>query len=640
MIKSERRDEAETHFVKALASSNKYIRQAAAQELAKLMYEGAELSAKTVQNIRREASGAWAAVFDAVDIREGSSSDKKIDREKALAFLFGFERNAPDEARLYILDECEKQGVIFSDIESAAINGHFYSLHFRYNEALIFFRGFMEYSPSEERHEWPAQIPELFIQYPGLINDLGRTFQYTASGREGLDLFLRWEMNLTAAMTANAHGGEDEMKRLEAVQYRLLFFAARVARRMGRHDQGILLFEHALSFAPDTEQTDACIWYILDSSLNGDFDLFYLRLRRLIPMWHEKGYYDDILEKLLQMLASNAEWDKIIRTFAVIQNSNASASIAGYAWVIARIIEEGYLTDSEMQLVSQAVNAVNVSPDIFMRIAYGAGKMSLYYRLKSATALGEPFLELTDAGAETESAVHSPALQFLLGFFSNGAADFSLQYITALENELAPDELRSVAQALSDNGMFIPSIRLVSLYINKDGYTRNRQDMELMFPRRYNELVEMHAAENDFAPSLMYALIRTESAFQSDIVSHAGAVGLTQLMPDTAEDMAGRIRRSGGPDFAAGENGLDLTNPDTNVHIGSFYLSYLMGRFEDSLLSLMAYNGGMNRVRRWRAGSSLPSDLFLETIPFYETRDYGRRVISAAMVYEYLYFQN
>jgi len=635
LLKGGMRNDAITHFEKALGSSNVYIRQAAAHELAKLMYEGADLSARTVQALRRESSGAWAAVFDAVN--------KNVDREKALTFLLGFERDAPDETRLYIFNECGKHDVVFSDFELAAINGHFYSLHSRYNEALVFFRRFML------NETWPSQMPDLFFQYPGLINDLGRTFQYTSSGREGLDLFLQWEMNLSYGMTANTGVSEDDLR------YRLLFFAARVARRMGRHDQGILLFEQALSLAPDAEQSDACIWYILDSSLNGDYDLFYLRLRRLAPLWHEKGYFDDILEKLLQRLTSDSEWEKIIRAFSVIQNTNAQASIASYAWVIARVMEERYLSDSETQLAAEAVlsrneshvpalgeeaDTVNVSPENFMRIAYDTGKVSLYYRLKSADALGEPFLELNGPiiRAGTKETPQSPALQFLLGFFSNNAANFSGQYITSLQNELSPDELRSVAQALSDNGMYIPSIRLVSLYVNRDGYTRNRQDMELMFPRRFDELIERHAAINNFEPSLMYGLIRTESAFQSDIVSHAGAVGLTQLMPDTAQDMAVRIRRAGGPDFS-GENGINLKDPDINIHIGSFYLNYLMLRFDDPLLSLMAYNGGMNRVRRWRNESALPVDLFLETIPIYETRDYGKRVIAAAMVYEELYFR-
>jgi soluble lytic murein transglycosylase len=159
-----------------------------------------------------------------------------------------------------------------------------------------------------------------------------------------------------------------------------------------------------------------------------------------------------------------------------------------------------------------------------------------------------------------------------------------------------------------------------------------------LFPRPYIELVETYARENGIAPQVLYALIRTESAFQNAVVSSAGAVGLTQLMPATALDMAGRIKRSGGPDYAGEENGLDLNDPKQNIHIGSYYLQYLIDRFGDMLLSLLAYNGGMNRIRRLREASPLPVDLFLETISISETRDYGRKLMSAAAVYEALYY--
>ena len=120
-------------------------------------------------------------------------------------------------------------------------------------------------------------------------------------------------------------------------------------------------------------------------------------------------------------------------------------------------------------------------------------------------------------------------------------------------------------------------------------------------------------------------------------------MGLTQLMPATAEEMAGRIRRRSGPDYMRRENtvpGLDLTDPETNIHIGAFYLGYLTERFENTLLALLAYNGGMNRIRRWRAASTLPVDLFLETIEFSETREYGRKVMAAAFVYRELYYSD
>jgi soluble lytic murein transglycosylase len=163
--------------------------------------------------------------------------------------------------------------------------------------------------------------------------------------------------------------------------------------------------------------------------------------------------------------------------------------------------------------------------------------------------------------------------------------------------------------------------------------------LELLFPRGDIELVEKYGAEFGFAPEIVFGLIRTESAFQPSVISHAGAVGLTQLMPETAQEMAGRLRRAGGTDYAASENGLDLNDPEQNINIGVFYLDYLMGRFDgDLMLSLMAYNGGMNRVRRWRTASTLPVDIFVETVPFYETRDYGRKVMAAAEIYKKLYY--
>jgi len=684
---SKNREEAIGFFEKALKSSNAYIRQAAAEELAKLMYMSADLPPKTEERIRKEVSGSWAAAFDAV----GQAPEKG----KVLAFLFSpdYGTAVPNEAMLYTLRECKKQGpLFFTEPEAAAIEGHFAASRSRYNEALKHFNIFKNDAGTEGK--WPEQLPAMFVQYPELINDLGKVFQYTSSGGEGIDLFLGWEKAIAEKKPVNKTDDDND----NDLRYRLLFFAARIAKQMNRHEQGILLFQQAKMFAPNGEQADACIWYILDLSLGRSSDECIQRLEQFAAGWHKSSSFDDILEKLSRELTAAGEWKKIIHVFTLIKERGAALSKARYAWIIARVAEESatsdqYLSPDEMRYAASAANIVAAAnaasaanaaaaayaaaaanaadaafamiggsevAAAFMQIAYDAGctavASSRYYRWLSAAALGKPVFVFASVPADASSLAGkpkgkpAPVLEFLLGFFSNNAGQFALRYIRPLEKELNHGELRAVAEALGNAGMYSQSIRLVSLYIDKEGYAPERRDMELLFPRPYNDLIEKYAAEFSVDLPLLLGLIRTESAFMSGVTSHAGAVGLTQLMPATAAETAARIRRS--PDHAAklpadsasagktlDKYPLDIKDPEINICIGSYYFNYLMGIFNnDTMLSLMAYNGGMNRVRRWRAASPLPADLLTETVPIYETRDYGRKVMAAAAVYRELYY--
>jgi soluble lytic murein transglycosylase len=609
------------HFEKALLSQNDYVRQAAAEEIASLEVEGAEVSSVTAEWVRLAVTGYWARAFAAVE--------PAPDKDKALEVLLSFEQGEafPDAARVYVLRECEKQKDFFTEAEAAAIQGHYLITRQHYGEALESFRVF------RAGNGWPARIPELFLKYPVLINDLGRAFQFTnSSGTEGLTLFLQWEEDL-------------EESEPDEVRYRLLFYAARVARRAGQAAKAVSIFERAFPFAPDDEQMEACIWYILDTTLREsvtakpELNNFIEQLEKYAPLWKNGRYFDDIMERYLQVLNSGKEWGKLTRAYEAVKKNGGPFARSAYPWVISRLITEGLLSADELQLAAKAANATSADPRAYIWFAYnGADRhilSALYYRHLGAEALEMPFLEL-----HAPSAVHenpTPVMQFLLGFFSHHAAEYSLPYIRRFENDLSANELRALADALHRAGLYAPSIRLVSLYINNDGYAHNRHDLELLFPRPHRELVEKYAKEFHMEPSLLFALIRTESAFQSSVVSRAGAVGLTQLMPATAREMAQRIRRSGGPDYAAG--GLNLIDPSLNIHMGAYYYNYLFQRFNNTLSALFAYNGGMSRVTQWRRASSLPDDLFLETVTLPETRDYGRKVLAAQAAYEDLYYR-
>ncbi|MDR1586272.1 MAG: transglycosylase SLT domain-containing protein, partial [Treponema sp.] len=605
--------EAGAHFEKALNDANPYIRKAAAGELLSLMYRGKPPSKKAYLRLRREAPAPWAAAFDVL------AAPPPEMRGKALAFLLAPPDDArgragsgaaggnpfPVEAALYVLRECrERDPGIFGPAESAAIEGRIAASWSRYAEALDFFRICLDDSPA------------LFFQYPGLLNDLGRCFQYANSGDEGIELFLGWEKKL-AENPGWFPGGIPSRFFAEGqgakIRFGLLFFAARVARQRGRLDLGTELFTRALVFAPDALQEDACVWYILDSTLTRSPGRAAQQTALYIPKWNDDLYFSDILDRLARYLTAERQWGDLIRIFALIENRSDKASTAKYAYIIGRALEEGFLSPEEIAAAGAAVQKTpdadaGVKAAAFLRVAREAGKRAFYYRVLSAAALGEPFLELPEtgkpaerpgrlpagdrAGAISGAGEKNPAMQFLLGFFNHGAADFASPYIRTLEAELAVEDLRILAGSLAGAGLYAESIGLVSLYLEREGVEPSRQDLEFCYPRPFRELIEKYAEENRLAPELLFGLIRTESAFQSGIVSRAGALGLTQLMPATAEETAGRIRRNS-PDRGAGlsvdgEGKLNLHDPETNIRIGAAYLAYLIDRMESPLLALLA----------------------------------------------------
>jgi len=623
-------------FEKSLASENEYIRQASSDELAVLMSRGIKLSTKIMDRVMEEASPWWKDAFEAT---EPDVNEKKPSREKALFYLLDFEQGATsNEARSYVLNELAKYKDFFCEHETAAIEAHYAVSHLRYNNALEYFRAFQDTiydSDDSFKKEWPSQIPQLFIEYPNLINDLGRAFQFTSSGKEGLDLFIKWE----AGLPENQY---------DDLRFRLNFYAGRIARRVGssQTNQAIAYFERALALAPDSEQEDSCIWYILDLSLTGPIPATFDRFIKYIPQWHSAGTYNNLLERFLHRLVSGREWNRVIRIFNLLKDTGNVAAKPGYAYVIARAIEENYLSAEDKRLAARSLDLSAADAKAFMQYSYDNSNLfimpAIFYRMKSSDALGLPFLNFNEedkpCGCNDKEVIPSHLIQFLIGFFNNGAAHLANPYIKTCEKKMCPAELRTLAHTLDEAGLYPQSMGIATLYINREGYERSRRDMELMYPRPYKNLIENQSKEFDIDPPLFFALVRTESAFQSAIVSRAGAVGLSQLMPSTAKDQAERIRRGGGPDFFDSEEKIDSTNPELNVYIGTYYLNYLRGYLNDMYLALMAYNGGQNRVRRWHNANRLPMDLFLETVPIYETRDYGKRVTAIGKVYSELYY--
>jgi soluble lytic murein transglycosylase len=476
---------------------------------------------------------------------------------------------------------------------------------------------------------------ELFFRYPELVGDLGRAFQFAPAEEEGVALFSRWERFLAEGKADDSADGPGEtgtpalppdfQPDREALRYRLLYFAGRLERQREHYEPAAAFFTRALAFAPDPVQEDACIWYILNVNFRSDPDSLLPLLKRYRSRWQDDHYFADILDQLCRSLTARGRWADMEEVFSLIRTGSDGAAIGQFAWILGRAFQEGYIANPEAAG--------------YFNIAFENEGAPLYYRAQAAAALGRQLNPAPEEDpGEPGDFSHPELMDFLLGFFQFGAGPLAYPYIRAAAAELSIPEQRALAEALHAGERWEDCIRLVSAYMARPDYHLSRRDMELAYPRPYRDIIEERARETGIAPALFYGLIRTESAFTADIVSRAGAVGLTQLMPETALDMAGRLRRRGGPDYIR-EGEVDLRDPGTNLHLGALYLAYLRENMETPMLALLAYNGGMGRVRRWRgAAPALPPDLFPETIEYSETREYGRKVMSAAAAYGYLYY--
>ena len=169
-----------------------------------------------------------------------------------------------------------------------------------------------------------------------------------------------------------------------------------------------------------------------------------------------------------------------------------------------------------------------------------------------------------------------------------------------------------------------------SVYLSGDEALQHQ--LSLRFPLAHHQSVTQHAANYHLPKALIYAVIRQESAFRQDVISPVGAHGLMQLMPKTAKHVAR-------------QTGIRYTNrhalfiPDKNIQLGTAYLKQLATRFNHNpILMIAAYNAGPHQVNRWIKQHPIEADaidIWIETLPFGETRHYLKSVIAFYAVYQY-----
>ncbi|HZQ60758.1 MAG TPA: transglycosylase SLT domain-containing protein [Casimicrobiaceae bacterium] len=251
-----------------------------------------------------------------------------------------------------------------------------------------------------------------------------------------------------------------------------------------------------------------------------------------------------------------------------------------------------------------------------------------YYALLAAEALGRG-ADALPAKAASSVKVSAQAMQ---QFASRSDVRRAVKLAELDLRTESRQEWYYAVRDLDDDALLVAAeyARRMNLYdraINTAERTSVRHDYALRYLMPFRDQFTAAAREQALDAALLFGLARQESRFNASIVSSAGAIGLMQLMPATARWVAKQLGKA---DYRPG----DISDVAVNTQFGAFYFRYCLDKLERlPALAAAAYNAGPGRAQSWRASVPLEGAIWVETIPFNETRDYVKKVLANAMFY-------
>ena len=267
----------------------------------------------------------------------------------------------------------------------------------------------------------------------------------------------------------------------------------------------------------------------------------------------------------------------------------------------------------------EALGQRNKSAELFRQVAQHRG----YYGFLAAERVGLPHA-MNHAPVPEESLARNPDPAVLRAreFHHHGDLLNARKEWSDLLERSDPLQLNLAGVLASDWHWHEGTIRAF-------GRSRYYDDLDRRFPTPYAPLFAQQAHTNDVDPALLQAIARRESTFAADTRSPAGAIGLMQLMPPTARQVSRALKLKR-------PRTSDLKNPDLNIRLGSRYLADMLKRYHGNpAMALAAYNAGPGAVDRWLPEVETDADIWIDTIPFKETRRYVRTVLEYRAIYQW-----
>lgn len=316
---------------------------------------------------------------------------------------------------------------------------------------------------------------------------------------------------------------------------------------------------------------------------------------------------ETVRQTQLRLALEKQQWDILIKFIRQWADEDQKTAQSQY-W-LARALEQTDQLDAAKNLYEQAAQDRS------------------FYGFLAADRLKQPYRFNAEAISANQNykqeLIKNSAIIRAREFFFVGLNDEArLEWRKAIEN-LAPDQLAAAAQLAMEWNWYFQAI----MTANRANFL---DDIQLRFPTPFYDLVLGQAEARTLNAAWVYAVIRQESAFQIDARSTANALGLMQLLPGTAKELADREKLT-----LVEEK--DIIAPENNIRLGTLYLRQLLDKFDDNyVLATAAYNAGGSRVRNWlKERGCVPMDVWIELIPFKETRKYVQAILSYTPIFEY-----
>ncbi|MBO5607019.1 MAG: lytic transglycosylase domain-containing protein [Treponema sp.] len=456
---------------------------------------------------------------------------------------------------------------------------------------------------------------------PQILSDAGKAFLYGSKD---------YEKNAAYLSTLEKDASPDS-------KFFLAFYRGRLLDKTETNNtQASQAFLTAMENAQSPEQFDNALWYYLNTALKDSIASALFELSIYRSQWNDPAYFDDFLDTLSLRLITKHLWQEYYNTAVLIDGYASNEATAKFSYVAGSLIENKFLTPKTFSakqayttLYSRALNSeTNIYHKFLAAEKLGLTKDEVLQNLET--------LHIDENFTRDEEAEH--VLEGYVDFeIPSRVYPFWNEHSTSISMETTHKASRYLQVCGADDpSYFTLSLRIASRKAHSSEGPVSEDIMSLAFPRDFQPEVKKWCTEYKIDEYLAYALIRSESFFDPQVTSWAGATGLTQLMAPTAGDIAAKLK----------VKDYDLTDINTNLQFGIYYLSELTRRLDgNKLQAVFSYNAGIGRIRQLLKTAkiefeknSIPEDIFLEALPIQETRDYGRKIVGASAMYAMLYY--